>query len=153
MALSGEQKRTIIERRMQVSAFRLGGVRRQDTIADELGTSRATICRDWKWLDALYQERAAEDIAQAKGNDLERIDDLIFALWARAKSGELEAIREVRALLDSRAKLLGLNAPVRQEHRGASGGPIQQQVVTLDLSDEVIAEALRTLVDVGAAGV
>lgn len=114
---------------MKVSAFRLSGFRRQDVMADKLGVSGATICRDWKWLDELYQERAAENITQAKGIDLERIDELIFALWPRAKGGEIDAIQEIRALLRSRAKLLGLDAPLKVA--GDPDNPLQISILEL----------------------
>ena len=114
--------------------MRLSGYRRQDRIAKELGVSKATIHRDFLVLDEQYKEQAASDIAIAKGIDLERIDDLIFALWVRAKAGNLAAIEEVRQLLGTRAKLMGLDAPKRQWVSGPGDGPIPVQ----DVSDDEI---------------
>ena len=146
MTVAAAKRQEIIERRMQVSQLRLSGFRRQDKIAEQLHVSRATINRDFKVLDAMYQERAASDIATAKGIDLERVDDLILAIWVRAKGGSLPAIEEVRQLLATRAKLLGLDAPKQQWISGPDGGPIPIKEEKLDLS-RLSDEQLRQLED------
>ncbi|KKK57096.1 hypothetical protein LCGC14_3057930 [marine sediment metagenome] len=134
MTVSAAKQQEIIERRMKVSALRLSGFRRQDKIAEELKVSKATIHRDFLALDLIYKERAASDIAIAKGIDLERIDELIFAIWTRAKGGSLPAIEEIRQLLATRAKLMGLDAPKRQWLSGPHDGPIPIQEEDIDLS-------------------
>lgn len=136
MSVSAAKRGEIIERQMQVSALRLSGFRRQDKIADRLGVSHATINRDFKALDLMYQERAATDIATAKGIDLERLDDLILALWPRAKAGSIEAIDSVRALMAARSKLLGLDAPKQVELAGPRGGPIPHTVAVKEMTDD-----------------
>jgi len=153
VTVSAAKKGEIIERRMKVSAMRLSGFRRQDLIAKELRVSKATIHRDFKVLDEMYQERAAADIATAKGIDLERVDDLILAIWVRAKAGSLPAIEEGRQLLATRAKLLGLDAPKRQWVSGPDDGPIPIQEESLDLSKlsdeelERLDDALGALIE------
>jgi hypothetical protein len=59
-------------------------------------------------LKATYRE-PADDVRKL---ELERLDRLTMALWKRAQSGEAEAIDRVLKLMDRRAKLLGLDAPV-----------------------------------------
>ncbi len=134
MTVSAAKQQEIIERRMTVSALRLSGFRRQDKIAEQLRVSKATIHRDFKALDEMYKERAVADITIAKGLDLERIDQLIFAIWTRATGGNLGAIEEVRQLLATRAKLMGLDAPKRQWLSGPHDGPIPIQEEEIDLS-------------------
>jgi len=129
MTVSSDKRREVIDRRMQVAALRLAGVRRQDVIAKQLKVSRPTICRDFKILDEIYQERAAEDIAKAKGLDIERTDEMILAIWQRAKRGDLGAIKTILSLMERRAKLLGLDAPTQQSLLGHDGGPVTIRVV------------------------
>ncbi len=143
MTVAAAKRQEIIERQMKVSSLRLSGYRRQDKIADELGVSHATINRDFKALDLLYQERAATNIATAKGIDLERLDELILAIWTRAKGGSLDAIDAVRALMAARSKLLGLDAPSKLEHAGPDGGPIPL------MAKEMTDDELRAIIAKG----
>lgn len=116
MTTSAQKEQEILERRSRVAQFRLGGVRNQRQIAKALGVSVATINRDFKALDAEWRERAAADIAVEKAIDLDRIDRLIMALWDKAaKEGRWLATDRVIALMQHRAKLLGLEAPAKQD--------------------------------------
>ena len=126
-----EVARQQVARQQAVAALRLGGVRHQRVIAERLGVDQATISRDLAALDELYRERAAEDIAAAKGEDLDRLDVLLDALWEQATGPKAKAhvVDRILAIMDRRAKLLGLDAPVKNEHSGADGGPIQHEVV------------------------
>jgi len=57
----------------------------------------------------------------------------------------LAAIRELRAISDQRARLLGLNAPQHLEHTGKESGPIKHEYDFSCLSDEELeAEIVRT---------
>lgn len=116
MTTSAQKEQEILERRSRVAQFRLGGVRNQRQIAKALGVSVATINRDFKALDAEWRERAAADIAVEKAIDLDRIDRLIMALWDKAaKEGRWLATDRVLSLMQHRAKLLGLEAPAKQD--------------------------------------
>ena len=124
--LSREKQRETAERRAKVSALRLAGVRDQRSIARQLGVSQPTISRDFDVLDKLYQERAAQDIAAAKGLDLERIEELITALWPAAKKGQWLAVDRIVALMERKARLLGLDV------RDDTPPSVQMQVVVLN---------------------
>jgi hypothetical protein len=74
-------------------------------------------------LDRL-KEDTAEDALAVKQIELERLDMVVSALADQVKRGHLGAIdRWIRAS-ESRRKLLGVDAPQRQEHTGASGGAV-----------------------------
>lgn len=107
------KQREMLERRARVSRLRLSGVRNQRAIAQRLGVSVATINRDFAVLDAEYRQQAAQDIAAAKGLDLERIEELIAGLWDAAVNGHTFSVDRVVMLLQHRAKLLGLEAATR----------------------------------------
>ncbi|WP_156415570.1 hypothetical protein [Terrabacter sp. Soil811] len=75
-------------------------------IADELGyANRGTVHHIVH--DALVRDRkgAAESHQQL---ELTRLDALQAALWDKAMAGDLEAVREVRAIIEARCRLLGL---------------------------------------------
>lgn len=144
--VESEKRRRQLERLQQVAALRLGGVRDQRVIARELGVTQQTISRDFAALDRLYRERAAADIAAAKGQDLERLDQLVLALWRQASQGSLGAVDRVLRVLERRAALLGLDAPQRVD--------IEQRVRQLAVAagldaDAAVVEAARLLREVG----
>lgn len=106
-------QREVIDRRVKVAQLRLAGVHDQAQIARQLGVSQPTISRDFKALDAQFRATAAQDIAAAKGMDLQRLELLISKIWVKATGKEvsLAAIDRIDKLLARRAKLLGLDAP------------------------------------------
>lgn len=120
-------------RRAKVAKLLLGGVTNQADIAAQLDVDQSTISRDIKVIEAEWRERAAEDIAKAKGKDLARAERLIQALWPAAIKGTWLATDRVLALMQHRAKLLGLEAPIKQEHSGPNGGPLQIQSIEVVL--------------------
>ncbi|MGO4598504.1 hypothetical protein [Terrabacter sp. 2RAF25] len=76
-------------------------------IADELGyANRGTVHHIVH--DALTRDRkeAVEDHQQL---ELARLDALQAALWSKAMAGDVEAAREVRAVIMARCRLLGLD--------------------------------------------
>lgn len=69
--------------------------------------------------------------------ELERLDQLYRLAMNAAVAGDTDAITKALAIMQRRAKYLGLDAPEKKELTGANGGPMQ--VAGLDLkgmSDE-----------------
>jgi transposase len=133
-------------RRARVASMLLGGVTSQRAIAESLNASEATISRDVKAIEKQWQASAVQDIAAAKGKDLERTERLIAALWNDARNGKWLATDRVLNLMQHRAKLLGLEAPQRREdtHR------IEVQHIVQGIAEssgldaaEILAEAER----------
>lgn len=80
--------------------------------------------------------------------ELERLDNLHGAIWGRAMKGEGPAVDRVLKIMERRAKLLGLDAPSRQEITGKGGAPVQVTAETwnlAELSDEEL-DALEKLI-------
>jgi len=98
-----------------VAAILLAGITDQTAIANEVGVDRSTISRDIKAIEAEWRIRAADDIDEAKGKDLQRTERLIQALWGDAIKGKWLATDRVLSLMQHRAKLLGLEAPQKRE--------------------------------------
>lgn len=117
-------------RRKRVASLLLAGVRDQTRIAEQLGTSQPTVSRDIKAIEAEWAQSAVQDIAAAKGHDLERIERLIAALWGDAIKGKWLATDRVLALMQHRAKLLGLEAPERLDLSGKVGITREYTLIT-----------------------
>ena len=78
--------------------------------------------------------------------ELERLDAMWLGLWTRARQGDDKAVVACLRIMERRAKILGIDAPLRQELTGADGGPIQ--TVDVDLSGLSVAE-LKALTVMG----
>ncbi|WP_207555730.1 helix-turn-helix domain-containing protein [Intrasporangium flavum] len=76
-------------------------------IADELGyANRGTVYNIVH--DALARDRK-DAVQDHQRLELARLDALQAALWDRAMSGDVEAAREVRAVIMARCRLFGLD--------------------------------------------
>jgi hypothetical protein len=84
-------------------------------------------------LDKLTVEvgEAAEDV---RALELQRLDDMLVGLWPQVakQSPNLGAVDRVLRIMERRAKIVGIDAPTRQELTGKDGGPIE----TASLSPE-----------------
>ena len=108
------------EKRAQALSLRKAGAT-YEQIGQHLGVTKqraAQMVREA--MDATIREpadnlRALED---------QRLDDLLRGLYAQAVKGDLGAIDRILRIMERRAKLLGLDAPVRTEVSGPEGGPL-----------------------------
>lgn len=101
-------------------------------IGERLGVSRQRahqLVREE--LDAASAERK-ELAGDALSVDLERIEFVLRSLAPKVERGDDKASQAYIRALDRRHKLLGLDAPTRNEHTGANGAPIAHQVAALE---------------------
>ena len=93
-----------------------------EAIGEELGfaTKGGAYVSVKRSLDAITREPAEMLIKL----DLERIDVLWEIQYLRAQSGDVQAMAACMKLMERRAKLLGLDAPVRQEVTGKDGADL-----------------------------
>src|SRR5271169_1729447 len=70
-----------------------------------------------------------ENTEQVRKIELDRLDELQAAWYKKALKGDPVALDKVRALLADRARLLGLNAPLKIEKTGKDGEPMTVRVV------------------------
>ncbi|MEW2393056.1 hypothetical protein AB0933_32315 [Streptomyces venezuelae] len=142
-------------RRAQLVRLRLAGVPFGDQRILDLGyESRGHASKDF--VRALQQHRDEEAAAVSvyRQQENERLDTLLEAAWPRAttpspvfnKDGEhiadeldMRAVDTVLRLMDRRAKLNGLDMPVKAEVSGPGGGPLALSRVKMD--------ELRTLIN------
>lgn len=136
----------------------------QASIAASLGVTQQQICNDLKVIRQRWQEACAETIQEAKARELAKIDELERTYWeAWQKSCEVRTIKGmeqtddkekksvrqeerdgnpaflagVMTCIDRRCKLLGIDAPTKQELSGPGGGPIEVK----SIADAIIAAA------------
>jgi hypothetical protein len=146
MPASRAQRAITAERRAQLIRLRLEGVAYDDDRILRLGySSSRSASKDF--IRAL-EERRDEQAAAAsvyRQQENERLDALLEAVWPAAttpspiyaKDGtyigeavDMKAVDTVLKLMDRRAKLNGLDMPVKAEVSGPDGGPLQMGPAT-----------------------
>lgn len=118
-----------------------------DEIAKSLEMSKNGV---WKAVNRVLEDVADEAKKEATGlRALEalRLDDLQKSLWARARKGDLAAMDRIIRVLERRAKLLGLDAPVKAALTDPEGAP-----VPLDARDSLFERLTRLAAGEAAAG-
>lgn len=120
-----------IDRELRVLELRRMGYTWQK-IADSVGYA------DHTGAYAAYKRAMKRTLQQPadelRSQEVDRIDNLQLILWDQAVTGDVKAIMAIIKLMERRAKLLGLDAPVR----------IEQEVTTWT-GEESIDRAVKDL--------
>lgn len=152
----------VAHRRAQLLRLRREGVRYDDERILSLGYSSASMARKdlTRSLEQNRDEEAAE-VGVYRQQENERLDALLEAAWPRAtkpspifsKDGDvvgeeldMRAVDTVLRLMDRRAKLNGLDVPVKSEISGLNGGPIALASGSLEEMEQLfnIARQIHT---------
>jgi hypothetical protein len=84
-----------------------------EAIAQMMGYSSKSTA--FNAVNRLMTSTKREGSREAFEMELRRLDDLLMALWPAARQGELPAIDRTLRIMESRRKLLGLDAPVQTQ--------------------------------------
>jgi len=142
----------------------------QADIAADMGVSQVTISKDLKTLQGRWQKSALVDIDEAKARELARIDHLereYWTAWGRSRDvrevakaekrddkttrsslqkeqrdGNPAFLAGVMQCIDRRCKIMGFDAPVKQELSG---------VIAIDISDDEVDAELAQLFNIATA--
>lgn len=95
-------------------------------IAAKVGLSKDGVA---KAIERELADLTHEPAERLKVVELERMDAMIAGLWPKAKKGDVASIQAALGVMQRRAKLLGLDAPVKtvndNKHSGGEGAPIR----------------------------
>lgn len=136
---------TAHDRQMQALQLRRSGATFQQ-IAEQLGYAHRSNAR--KAIQAALDGALSEEADALRALELDRLDRLQLAHWQRATSGDVKATETVLKVMQHRAKLLGLYAPVQREvtFRDELAEMAEKVAADYGLSaEEIIAEAERIL--------
>ncbi|MFF9632917.1 hypothetical protein [Streptomyces fradiae] len=157
MPASKAQQAETAERRAALIRLRLAGVPFDDDRILSLGyASRGAASKDL--VRALEERRDEQDAAASvyRQQENERLDALLEAVWDKATKPspvyskdreylgdeiDLKAVDTVLKLMDRRAKLLGLDMPVKTELAGPGGGALRLSAVSLAELNDLINTA------------
>ena len=114
-----------IERQMKVSAIltkRLSGMSLRE-IGEAEGVTPQAICQ---MVQRVLRERISETVEQARSLELMRLDQLLKAVWPNAMNGDIACIDRCLAIMQRRARLLGLDMQVGGGLRFGPNGPVEE---------------------------
>lgn len=135
----GANKAELTERRIRAWELALQG-KSYRVIGEALGVAPMTAFRDVEAHAREIQQPVAE---QVRKQEVARLDALLDNLWPRVEQGDDKAVANVLRVMDRRAKLLGLDAPAKQDIT------VQQ----VDPKDIELAELIREAQAKAAANV
>ena len=116
-------------RRQQAVALRMSGATYQ-AIGDALGISKMNA---WNHVQAALTEtrKQTDELTDLlREQELVRLDRMQVGLWTAATHGNVQAVVAVLRIMERRARLLGLDAPVRLA--GEVGAPTEVHVRYVD---------------------
>lgn len=113
------------ERRMQALELRKAGAT-YDQIAKTCGYTDRTYA--YKAVQTCIKNLIRERSSEVVTIEIERLDAMLLSIWSKVKDGDVAAIDRAIKIMERRAKLLGLDAPIKNEVSGPDGKPIQTQV-------------------------
>jgi hypothetical protein len=119
----------IERRREQTTKLRLAGWSIRD-IAGHLKCSVGTIHSDLSEVLLRTQDTTDDAVKKDRALSVARLDKATKGIWPQVESGEVDAVDRLVKLEARRAKLLGLDAPTRQELSGPGGGAIPVEAQT-----------------------
>lgn len=109
-----------LQRQQQAVELRRSG-RSYREIAHANGIGVTTAHRLISGAMAEARSAVAEDVVELRALELSRLDGLMVALWPKARQGDLGAVDRVLRIMERRARLLGLDAPVKVARTNAAG--------------------------------
>jgi hypothetical protein len=112
-----------IERRAKALEMRKSGMTYR-AIGAALGVSQCMAHKDVHHVIDILAREARETAEAIREIELERLDAMLAALWPAVEAGDTSSISTALRVAERRARLLGLDAPVKQEVTGANGGPL-----------------------------
>jgi hypothetical protein len=157
MAASKLKQDETTVRRTKLLKLRREGVRYDDERIlalgyKDTGSARKDLVRALR----IHRDEEAAEVGVYRQQENERLDALLEAAWPRAtspspvfdKEGEvvgheldMRAVDTVLRLMDRRAKLNGLDMPVKNELSGPGGGPIPLSTGSLDELEKLFGMA------------
>ena len=116
-------------RQLQALELRKAGVS-YEAIAASLGYRDRSGA--YRAVTAALKLTLREPAEELRTLELERLDAMLLALWRRVQAGDEKTVDRVLHIMERRARLLGLDAPLRSEFNGSFSAPF-------DLHAEAIA--------------
>ena len=140
---TGTDKKGLKARERAIQALELrkaGADYRQIGVALECSPQRAHQIVS-AYLNKLNKQ-LAEGVEDVTAMEEQRLDALFMAAWPAAKAGDAQSIAVALRVMERRARMLGLDAPTKNEHTGEGGRAIAMELMTERHYDRLTPEEL-----------
>jgi len=128
------------QRRAEAIEYRLQGYS-YEQIGQTMGFSDT---RAFQLVDEGLQAIKTEVPQSLKDLEAKRLDMLLAAFMASAVQGDLNAAKMVVSIMERRAKLFGLDGPIKHELTGKDGKPIETEAkITPESARGILFDALK----------
>ena len=134
MGANREQQVKAYERQKEALSLRLVGLS-YDAIAERLEFANRSGA--FRAVQAALKKTLQEPADELRTLELERLDSMLLPMMAQAKKGNQGAVDRVLRIMERRAKLLGLDAPTKQEITGSDGGPVVIAIGGIDPDKDI----------------
>jgi len=122
----------VAEKRRRALELRKAGAD-YEAIARQVGYASGSGA--FKAIQAALKDVVREPAEEVRTIELERLDRIMLGLWKQATSGDARAVDRVLKIMERRAKLLGLDAPVKLDD--ADLNPLTAKAALLALSRSI----------------
>lgn len=135
------------QRRERVAHLRLLGYS-QNEIARRLGVTQSAVSKDLSVAREEWKAQYAKSYEEHVNEQLATYDLLLKAMAVDIEMGVTDAIREARLLMERRARLLGLDSPIRHEVTHISLDALDQEIQRLEAEvGKTVAGEVLAVVD------
>ena len=134
MGANREQQVKAYERQKEALSLRLVGLS-YDAIAERLEFANRSGA--FRAVQAALKKTLQDPADELRTLELERLDSMLLPMMAQAKKGNQGAVDRVLRIMERRAKLLGLDAPTKQEITGSDGGPVVIAIGGIDPDEDI----------------
>lgn len=152
--MSSKYDLAVFDKERRVLELRRAGVT-FDLIAQEVGYSNASGAHHafTRAMKRTLNDAGADEIRELEADRLDRLQR--FA-WPQAAQGDLRSIETILRIMARRARLLGLDSPIKQEVTTFEGGSdidreVQRLVSLLDTGSGSASDMADDLSETGAA--
>ncbi len=127
-------------RQLQALELRKAGVS-YEAIASRLGYRDRSGA--YRAVTAALKLTLREPAEELRTLELERLDAMLLALWRRVQAGDEKAVDRVLRIMERRARLLGLDAPLRSELTGSLSAPFDLHAESIKAREYIEAACAR----------
>lgn len=130
---------TAAEKRARALELRKAGAT-YDQIARQVGFSERGAA--YRAVQTALLEITQEPAQEVRQLELERLDAMLLGLWPAARKGKEGAVDRVLRIMERRAKLLGLDAPVKADVGVHQADPRDAELIEM-INEALAADSTR----------
>jgi hypothetical protein len=134
------------ERQMRVSKIltkRIGGMSLKEIGEQE--NPPISMQAVHQMIKRVLSERVTETLDQARTLELMRLDQLLGAIWPQAMAGDTTAVDRVLAIMQRRARLMGLDLQPRGGWSGSDSDVVDAPAIRVEIVGNPEVERMRWL--------